>query len=207
MMKRLISALIAAFVSLVAMAQPAKEDIIKEIIETGSSMKSLQCAFIQTRKMSIMNAEAVSEGRMHYQQPDKLRWEYVAPFKSIFVLNGTEALMQNESRTDVVDIEQNRRFKGIARLMTGSISGSFLSDDKSFDVSVEENPQEWVVTLVPLRREMKQMWTRIVMHFNLSQKHVSSIGLYEQNGDCTEIKFNKVVKNGAIAPETFTIAK
>ena len=90
MMKRLISALIAAFVSLVATAQPAKEDIIKEIIETGSSMKSLQCAFIQTRKMSIMNAEAVSEGRMHYQQPDKLRWEYVAPFKSIFVLNGTE---------------------------------------------------------------------------------------------------------------------
>ena len=72
-MKRLISALIAAFVSLVATAQPAKEDIIKEIIETGSSMKSLQCAFIQTRKMSIMNAEAVSEGRMHYQQPDKLR--------------------------------------------------------------------------------------------------------------------------------------
>lgn len=205
MMKRLILTFMAVCMSLVAAAQPAKEDIIKEIVETGSSMKSLQCSFIQTRKMSIMSTEAVSEGTMHYQQPDKLRWEYVAPYKNVFVLNGTEALMQNETRSDVVDIEQNRRFKGIARLMTGSISGSFLSDDKSFDVSVEETPQEWVVTLVPLRREMKQMWTRIVMHFDRSQKHVSSIGLYEPSGDCTEITFNKVVKNGAIAPETFNI--
>lgn len=205
MMRRLILTFMAVCMSLVAVAQSSKEEIIKEIVETGSSMKSLQCGFIQTRRMSIMNTEAVSEGRMHYQQPDKLRWEYVAPYKNVFVLNGTEALMQNETRSDVVDIEQNRRFKGIARLMTGSISGSFLSDDKSFDVSVEETPQEWVVTLVPLRREMKQMWTRIVMHFDRSQKHVSSIGLYEQSGDCTEITFNKVVKNGAIAPETFNI--
>ena len=199
--------MIAALVSLAAAAQPAKEDIIKEIIETGSSMKSLECGFVQTRKMSIMSTEAVLEGTMHYQQPDKLRWEYSTPYKNVFVLNGTEALMQNESRSDVVDIEQNRRFKGIARLMTGSISGSFLSDDKSFDVSVEETPQEWVVTLVPLRREMKQMWTRVVMHFNRTRKHVNSIGLYEQSGDCTEITFNKVVKNGAIAPEIFNIQK
>lgn len=205
MMRNFILSLIAVLVSVAAAAQPAKEDIIKEIIETGSSMKSLQCGFVQTRKMSIMSTEAVSEGTMHYQQPDKLRWEYLTPYKNIFVLSGTEALLQNEARAEVVDIEQNRRFKGIARLMTGSISGSFLSDDKSFDVSVEETPQEWVVTLVPLRREMKQMWTRIVMHFDRSQKHVSSIGLYEQSGDCTEITFNKVVKNGAIAPETFNI--
>lgn len=205
MMRNFILSLIAVLVSVAAAAQPAKEDIIKEIIETGSSMKSLQCGFVQTRKMSIMSTEAVSEGTMHYQQPDKLRWEYLTPYKNIFVLNGTEALLQNEARAEVVDIEQNRRFKGIARLMTGSISGSFLSDDKSFDVSLQETPLEWVVTLVPLRREMKQMWTRIVMHFNRSGKHVSSIGLYEQNGDCTEITFNKVVKNGAIAPETFNI--
>ena len=127
MMKRLILTFMAVCMSLVAAAQPAKEDIIKEIVETGSSMKSLQCSFIQTRKMSIMSTEAVSEGRMHYQQPDKLRWEYVVPYKNVFVLNGTEALMQNETRSDVVDIEQNRRFKGIARLMTGSIRTSAYS--------------------------------------------------------------------------------
>ena len=40
------------------------------------SLKSMQADFVQTKTMKMLGDKMVSNGKMYYQQSDKLHWEY-----------------------------------------------------------------------------------------------------------------------------------
>ena len=91
----------------------------------------------------------------------------------------------------------------MAGFMLGSVSGKCLSDEKSFNVSVTEDAGEWVVTLVPVKKSMLQMWAKLVLHFDPARNTVSGIEMHEQSGDLTVISFTDVKLNGDLDPGLF----
>ena len=145
----------------------------------------------------------VSEGKMYCSQPGRLRWEYTSPYSSIFIVNGDTVFLENEGRTDSVDVRKNRMYREMAGFMLGRVSGKCLSDEKSFNVSVTEDAGEWVITLVPVKKSMLQMWTKLVLHFDPARNTVSGIEMHEQSGDLTVISFTDVKLNGDLDPGLF----
>ena len=55
-------------------AQGNSQQIIDQINSATSKLSSLQCDFVQTKTVKILNEKLVSKGRMWYQQPNRLRW-------------------------------------------------------------------------------------------------------------------------------------
>ena len=82
-------------------AQAVSEAKIRQQIEAAAaSMKTMQCDFIQTKYLRMLNDKMVSRGKMYYQQSDKLRWEYTSPYAYAFVLNGSCLLYTSPSPRD-----------------------------------------------------------------------------------------------------------
>lgn len=204
MMRKFLFTLFISMLPIVSMAQ-SEADIIKQIDRANAEMKSLECDFVQTKHLKLLNDKMVSYGKMYYQQPSQLRWEYSKPYTYVFILNSNQVLLKNAQREDVVDVNNNKMFKEIVRLMMGSVVGSFLSDDKSFDVKITTSGNEWVATLLPLKRDMKQMWTKLVLHFDSAQKRVSQVEMFEPSGDYTTIELKNIRQNAAINPAVFSI--
>ena len=177
----------------------------QQISKVASQLKSMQCDFVQTKYLKMLNDKVVSSGKMYYQQSDKLRWEYVSPYKYTFILNGSKVSLKNSKRNDVIDVNQNKVFKEIARIMMSSVVGDCLNDSRSFKVSIADAKTEWIATLTPQRREMKQMFQSIVLHFNKQRSMVSKVELVEKNGDKTIIELKNVKTNVSIAPSIFSI--
>jgi outer membrane lipoprotein-sorting protein len=73
-------------------------------------------------------------------------------------------------------------------VMMNGISGSGLTDTKNFDVSYSGNVAQLEVTLVPVRKEMKKMFTSIKLRFNLKDYTADEIELKEKSGDVTIIR-------------------
>ena len=165
----------------------------------------MQCDFVQTKHLKMLNDKMVSKGRMYYQQSDKLRWEYTAPYTYTFVINGTKVMMRNNRRNDVIDVNQNRVFREIARIMMSSVVGDCLNDTRSFKTTITDGNTSWVATLVPQRKEMKQMFSSIRLYFNKKSSMVSMVELVEKNGDKTFIELKNVKTNGQIASSTFAV--
>ena len=138
-------------------------------------------------------------------QPGRLRWEYTSPYTYTFILNDSQVLLKNSTRSDVIDVNQNRIFKEIARLMMNSILGNCLTDEKSFQTDIETKGQEWIATLVPLKKDMKQMWTKLVLHYDSVKKSVVMVEMHEKTGDYTEIRLDNIKINRQIAESTFSI--
>ncbi len=206
-MNRLLFVLIAALLFVApGRSQSTGDAKIKlQINAVASKMKTMQCDFVQTKYMKMLNDKMVSYGRMYYQQSDKLRWEYTSPYTYTFVLNGSKVLLNKGTRSDVINVNQSKFFKEIARIMMNSVVGKCLTDEKDFKVSISTNATEWVATLTPQRKDMKQMFQKIVLHFSRSQMMVSTVELVEKKGDRTVIQLKNVKTNTSINAKMFNV--
>ncbi len=184
---------------------PKEQQIIDKIGQAAQNMKSMQCDFVQTKNLKLLNDKMVSKGRMYYQQTNKLRWEYTSPYTYTFILNDSKVLLKKGDRNDVIDVNQNKMFKEIARMMMNSVVGKCLSDKKSFKTSIKETPDEWVATLIPQKSDMKQMWTRLILHFDRKQMAVTKVEMHEKSGDSTIIELQNTETNKTINAKVFAI--
>ena len=206
-MKRFFLSLVLSAVCLVAVFAQRTSDakVIQQINAVASAMKTMQCDFVQTKYIKMLNDKMVSRGKMYYQQSDKLRWEYPSPYTYTFVLNGSKVLLSKGKRNDVINVNQSKFFKEIARIMMNSVVGKCLTDKKDFSTTIATTKTEWVATLVPQRKEMKQMFQKIVLHFSKQKKMVAVVELIEKKGDRTVIQLNNVKTDSPINAKVFSV--
>jgi len=204
-MKYVLCIIISFLISLGCFAQGNSQQIISQISGATSKLTSMQCDFVQTKTVKMLNEKLVSKGRMCYQQPNRLRWEYMTPYTYTFVFNGRKVSLKKNNRNDVIDVNRNKMFKEIAAIMMNSVIGTSLTDRKSFKTTVKDTPAEWVATLVPQSKELKQMFTSIVLHFNKEKSVVVKVEMFEKNGDMTVIALNNIIKNQKIDAKIFTV--
>lgn len=185
--------------------QLSDEQIKKKINQAATAMKTMQCDFVQTKNIKMLNDKLISKGKMYYQQGNKLRWEYTSPYQYAFILNNDKVLIKNNQRNDVVDVKQNKLFKEITRIMMSSVVGNCLTDDKGFKTSIIANSKDWIANLTPLRKDMKQMFQKMILHFNPQKAVVTSVELIERNGDKTDIELKNVRVNETLRADMFAV--
>lgn len=207
MMKRILFIFaILSFSMLTGMAQNFNEQrAIQEISNAASAIKTLQCDFVQTKSLKMLGDKMVSKGKMYCSQPNQLRWEYISPYSYIFILNNNNVLLKKGNRSDVIDVNQNKMFKEIARIMMNSVLGKSLTDKKDFKVTVSGNSQQYTATLVPLKKDMKQMFTKIMLHYDVKAGMVKKVDMFEKNGDNTVIELVNIKKNSQINASVYSV--
>lgn len=191
--------------SVLSVSAQNQQAIVEKINKACSEMKTMECDFVQTKYLKMLNDQMVSKGKMSYQQPSALRWEYTTPYTYTFVLNDNKILLKNDRRKDVIDVNQNKMFKEIARIMMNSIVGKCLTDDKAFKTTIEETSAEWVATLLPQKKDMKQMWTKLILHFDRAKNAVVKVEMYEKTGDHTVIDLKNTKTNHPIDNKVFSV--
>ncbi len=206
-MKRFYFILLVALLYGVAVSAQgvSSNEIAKEICEVAANTKSIQCDFVQTKQLKMLNDKMVSYGKLYYQQTNKMRWEYTSPYQYTFVINNSDVLIKKDERTDKINVNQSKVFKEIARIMMNCVLGKALSDDHSFKVSVVAGTAEWIATLVPQNKDMRNMFDAIILHFDRKNKMVSSVELAEPNGDKTTIELRNLKTNVSIPASTFSV--
>ena len=194
MMKRIF---LTAVISLVALFPAPAQDLTPEqmkqtIFESGSLISSIDCEFVQTKTMSLLEEKLVSTGRMIYRKPDELMWGYTTPVSYSFHMKGSSVTLERDGNIESFDLKDNKMIKEIARLIMGSIAGSNINDANTFSTSVEAVGREWVVTLVPKRKDALRMWSSLRLHYRPDMRCATSIEMNEPSGDLTVIEFKNI---------------
>lgn len=205
-MKRILYIILMCLTPVLAMAQnEGEQKIIQKVSKAAQSMTSMQCDFVQTKHMKLLNDNMVSYGKMYYQQNSKLRWEYTSPYTYTFILNDSKVLLKKGNRNDVIDVNQNKMFKEIARMMMNSVVGKCLTDKKDFKISVAETSEQYVATLLPQKKDMKQMFSKVILYVNKRQLSIAKVEMQEKKGDNTVIELKNIQLNKNINASVFAI--
>ena len=88
-----------------------QKQIIEKIDQTASAMTGMQCDFVQTKRMKLLSKEMQSKGVMYFKRPNKLRWQYTAPYDYTFILNGDKVQIKSSKSTKNIDVQGNNLHK------------------------------------------------------------------------------------------------
>lgn len=182
-----------------------REAMIQQINRAASSLKTIVCDFEQTKHLSLLNDKMVSRGKMYYKQDNQLRWEYLAPYKYIFILNGKEVLLKSAQGQNKINIQSNRLFQEIANIMMNSVTGKCLTDESNFKVAMYKDKEDWVARLTPLDKNIKQMFKDIVVYFDPTRSMASKVEIREKSGDMTLIELKNMHSNIAVDEAVFSM--
>ena len=166
----------------------ARDQAIAAILQANDLKTTLQFRFVMTRHSSMLTEDLVSRGRAAYVYPDKVRWEVEQPRPSLFVMNGTDP--------------GNRRQQSLMRNVA-KLGDKGLINETDFIVTVYASPRVWQVDLVPLRRDLSQLFTCITLLTDAGTGVLRSIVLSEEGGDTTQLELSSVVRGQTIDPGLF----
>lgn len=188
-------------------AQDARkqQQIMQQIAKSCSQMKTLQCDFTVTAHSKMLTTNAVSKGKMYYQQPNCVHWEYTQPMKSVFILNNNKMMMSNSGKTTIMNVSSNKIAGDMGRMMMNVVTGKSLADKKTFKSSVVESRDEWTVTLVPLKNDMKQVLQSVVLTYNRRQSVVNKVKMNQDDGEYTLINLQNIKKNNKLNKSLFIV--
>lgn len=187
-------------------AQNYTEAQVRQRINAAASkMNTMQCDFVQTKTLKMLKSKMVSRGRMLYSKPTKLRWEYISPYKYIFLLNGQTVWMKNTQGSNEIDAAQSRMFKEITRIMMSSVLGTCVSNSRDFTVSLNGQGNSWKAILIPKKNPMKQMFKTITVYFDMRKSEVNGVKMIDRNGDATSIVLRNVEVNIPVNAKDFSL--
>ncbi len=207
-MKKLLLSLMFVAVSLMVTAQTQlsesqTQEVIRQLTQVASTMQSMQCRFVQEKTSSMLAEPSVAEGTMHYAAPDRMRWEYTAPYAFALVVNGERLVKVTDGKAEVLEGNAGRMYQGMVNLIIGSASGKKLFDTTVFDIVFYDDNGFWRADMTPKRRDMKRMFSQLVFRFDKKTNGISRVEFVSANGDITSIRFEEIKVNEAIEDKVF----
>ena len=166
----------------------ARDKAVETILKANDIRTSLQFRFVMTRHSALLTEDLVSRGRAWYVYPDKVRWEVEQPRPSVFILNGET----------VTDRRQQTLLRNVSK-----IGEKGLINDTDFTVTVYETPRQWQVDLIPLRRDLSQLFSLITLLVDPASGALRSVVLTETGGDITSLELQSLVKGQPLDGQLF----
>lgn len=199
-MNRILFIIVALAMSLGACAQTKvsptqQKEVLEKIDKAASSMKSMQCDFTQTKRMKMLNKEMLSKGMMYFRHPNQLRWQYNTPYDYIFILNKEKVSIKSAKTTQNIDVQQNKMFRQITNIILNSITAGNLKNTADFNAEIYQSGKSYFARLYPKKKELKQIYRCIELHFNPTLSMVNSVVMEEKTGDVTIVQLFNIKTN------------
>ena len=177
----------------------------QRINAAASKMNTMQCDFVQTKRMKLLSKEMQSKGIMYFKRPNKLRWQYTAPYDYTFILNGDKVQIKSSKSTKNIDVQGNKMFRQITNIILRSITGGGLKSSADFTVELYKTDKDYFAKLYPKKKELKQIYRLIEIHFNSPLTMVNMVKMEEKTGDVTIVKLTNIKPNATINEKMFDL--
>lgn len=208
-MKRVLFILMAWVLSMSAFAQTKltaaqQQKVVEKVNKSTSAITSMQCNFTQTKSMKMLSKKMQSAGVMYYKKTNKLRWQYTSPYDYTFVLNGDKVHIKSSKSSQKIDVQRNKMFRQITNIILTTITGGSLKSSADFTVEMYQADKKYFARLYPKKKELKQIYSVIVIYFNPELTMVSTVKMQEKTGDVTTVNLINIKTNQPINEKVFS---
>ncbi len=153
---------------------PAQDNLLQRLLDANTP-DALKATFTMQRHSPMLLEDIKADGVVYLKAPDKIRWELLRPAPKVTIFNG--------------DIPSARRLT--------------LPKEKDFACSWEETDGELLLVLIPLRKDFKRMFARIVLHADKKTLLIHDVRLFGNDGEETFIKFSNITTDADLPLELF----
>ncbi len=191
-----------AFSQNASMSDAEKVSFMKEVAGMAHDLESLSSDFTQTKYIQLMEDKAVSKGKLYYQAPNVLKWEYSMPYDYKILFRENQLHINDNGDKSVTNLKANKLMEKLVGLISGSVNGKLVADYENFDVSLTRDGSTVSALIIPKDPAIRQMFHEIIMVFN-QDNILNSVRLMEEGGDYTHIDFKNIKINTQLEDSVF----
>ncbi len=170
--------------------------------ETFRNIRSVKAEFVQKRYLKILTKPLLSEGKLFFNIPNSLRWEYLTPLRSVMLQKGSTVRIYNffegEWKPEMPESVE------ATRMVLAEISQWFqgrFDESKSFKRLYSPGPPGRV-TMVP-GEGINRFIQRIDIVLSARPGVIDRVEIEEPGGSRTSIEFRNVEINSSFSSEVF----
>jgi outer membrane lipoprotein-sorting protein len=178
-------------------------ELLSKLNENALKTWSIQSNFIQKKQMEFLDETIMSTGKFWFKKEGSLRWEYEEPFEYVIVIHNGKFQIKDGDQVSAYDIESNAAFREINDVILGMVQGNIIEQGK-FEMQALENDQQYLVKLVPIDNNVKEVISDMELYFEKADLMVSEIIMRENEKDYTVITFIDRRVNETIPEAVFT---
>jgi outer membrane lipoprotein-sorting protein len=191
-----------------AKAQPTNPPApvsLEDVRRAMAGADSVFTRFVQERHLSLFTEPLRSEGFLCFQKPGHIRWETVAPYKSILISDGGGVAQFEwvDEKWKKLDLGLADALQNVVSQIAGVMEGRYTGDRSGYSVSVTNSAAGPVITLVPQNEMVRKMMAAIEVHLAADLKSTRRVVLRETGGDYTDIRFSEQAVGLVLPPKTF----
>jgi len=181
---------------------------VEFVEEKAKNIGSIRSSFRQVKNLSFMNSRVVSSGVFLFRKDEKknqVRWEYTSPFSYIIVIDGDDIVMKDNKKVSRFDMSSSKIFEEINEILIKSLNGTILTDRKNFAFQYADKGDEFHVSMVPGKENLKKYLKEIQMVISKKDYAVSLLKMIESSGDSTTLFFTDKKINGNVSGKEFEV--
>lgn len=188
MMRSLLFILLSSF-SLLASA----EVTFSQLVAVSSTPEQLRGRFVQTRYLSVLDTELVSEGLFNYQRNGAIRWQILQPIESELLMTPQTIINRQDGQELLrLDSDQSPVVALLSSMFFSVMTAEWEVLEDYFLLSGDIQGQQWYADLLPKDSSVLQVVSRIELKGDTLLREVI---LHEKGGDRTTIQFQKLLND------------
>jgi len=188
---------------LAAMACLGWADSWQGLKDTAATVTVVKAAFVQEKHMQILARPLVSNGTFLFKAPDSLRWEYLAPIKSVLVMhNGQIRRFVHKDGRLVEDASAGlQSMQVVIQQITQWLNGRF-DENPAFSAALEPGPK---IVMTPKDKALARLIRRIEIVLAEQPGVLESVTIFESEDSYTRLIFQNVTLNPRLGDTAFSI--
>jgi outer membrane lipoprotein-sorting protein len=165
---------------------------LPQLMAALQQVQAARANFVERKYMRILREPLQSSGQLVYIRPDKLQKETVLPKPERLIVEGGRLTIEQQG--DLVrrlSLQDSPQIWALVESIRATLAGDLPTLSRFYDISLEGNPDNWTLQLVPKDGKTRALVTAIRISGGGSAiRHVETL---EGDGDRTSM---------TIVPET-----
>ena len=158
-----------------------------ELQEKNEDVIAIKCRFKQIRQVSYLAEPAVKEGDFAFTKPNDI----LLAFDDGDYIKMTSEYFEMKTAGNVAKtkVSSNPMLKNLSSILSTCVLGEFDKMSAGFNVEIEQQAKEWIVTLTPKQSKMAAKISNIIIAFNKADMSLNLLKMVEKSGDYTAYNF------------------
>jgi outer membrane lipoprotein-sorting protein len=181
--------------------------ILDRVRERQRDITTVRATVVQKRRHPLLKAEAISEGTLQFQRPNRVRWEVTKPERTTIVIDGHTLVTYHPDRREAErrDLRDDFGTRAAVEFFTSGMSLAVAELEKRFQVDLYREDGQLLLLLTPRSRWVAQAVASVAIYQQEDDAVPRQIVIFGQKGDQTETTLTNVIVNPKLPEDTFTL--
>lgn len=134
---------------------------IDQLMKSLASSRSGSATFVEKKSIAMLDKPVESSGELFYTAPDRLEKRTLKPKAESMLLDKDKLIVEQRGKKHVLSLRNYPEIAAFIDSIRGTLAGDRKALERTYQLSMEGNEQDWNLILLPIEDKMKKVVAKI----------------------------------------------